>query len=79
MPEKWVSQNEYMKIMGIGFNAVKHLIATGQVETRCTGSHIKIKVGGDTVSRQLYEEEKAKRIKAETMLENLRNLLKVGV
>ncbi len=76
MAEKWISQNAYMDKYHIGFAEVKHLMNTGQVEWRTTeGGQIRIKDGGDSVSREMYEQEKTKRIEAETTLENLKNMI----
>lgn len=75
MEEKWISQNEYMKRYNLGFKAVKELIATNQVEYKKIGSQYRIKIGGDTVSREIYEQEKIKRIEAESTLNLLKKIL----
>jgi hypothetical protein len=75
MPEEWISQNEYMRRYGLGFATVKELVDTKQVESIHVGSHIRIKVGGNTVSKEIYEEEKKKRIEAETIILTLKKIL----
>ena len=74
--EEWISLNEYMRRYRMGYNEVKRLILKNDVEWRQTeGGHYKIKVGGDTVSREQYEYERERRIQAETTLELLQNLI----
>lgn len=73
---QWISQKAYMEKYHIGFNEMKHLINSKQVECRKTeGGQIRIKDGGESVSREMYEFEKTKRIEAETTLDNLKNML----
>lgn len=75
MLEQWISQCAYMKKFHIGFSEMKHLIDTKQVECRKTeGGQYKIKIGGDTVSKEMYENERKKRIEAETKLNVLKNM-----
>lgn len=77
--EEWISLNAYMKKFQVGYREVKRMIKNHEVEYRQTeGGHYKIKIGGDTVSRELYEVEKAKRIEAETKLNLLRKILGEG-
>ena len=74
--EEWISLQEFMKRKKIGKEVAYQLLASGKYEYEKTeGGHYKIKVGGDTVSRELYEKEKAKRIEAETKLNLLRTVL----
>lgn len=74
--EEWISLNEYAKRYKMNPNSVKQLIAKGEVLAKKLDSgYYKIKVGGDTVSRHIYEEEKKKRIQAETKLELLKKIL----
>lgn len=52
------------------------MINNGEVEYRKTpGGQYKIKVGGNTVSKELYEEERKKRIEAETTLNLITKML----
>lgn len=74
--EEWISLTKYMERYHIGYKEVKRMIDNNELEYRQTkGGQYKIKVGGDTVSRELYETEKAKRIEAETKLNLLRKVL----
>ncbi len=76
METEWISLNEFMRRNRIGYEVALQMIENKEVECRRTnGGHYKIKVGGDTVSRNLYEIEKEKRIEAETKLQLLRNIL----
>ena len=74
--EEWISLQEFMRRKKIGKEVAFQLLATGKYEYEKTeGGHYKIKIGGDTVSRELYETEKEKRIQAETKLELLKKVL----
>lgn len=74
--EEWISLTEYMKRFHTGFKEVKRMIKNNELEYKQTdGGHFKIKVGGDTVSREMYEQEKEKRIKAEEKLNLLKKIL----
>ena len=75
MEEKWISLNEFMRKKNIGYDVALQMIHNGDIEGKKYGSRWKIKIGGDTVSRQLYEEEHRKRIEAETTLKLLQNIL----
>ena len=75
MEEKWISLNEFMRRNNVGYNMALRMIDNGDIEGKKIGGRYKIKVGGDTVSRQLYEEEHKKRIEAETTLKLLQNIL----
>ena len=75
MPEEWVSLNQYMKKFRIGYEGVIRLINTGQVEYQKLGKNYRIKVGGDTVSRQLYEQTLERAIIAETKLQSIQAVL----
>ena len=67
--EEWISLSEYMKRYHIGYKEVKRMIDGNELEHRKTnGGQYKIKIGGNTVSREMYEIEKEKRIQAETKL-----------
>lgn len=74
--EKWISLNQYMKKFNIGHDATLNLIANKEIEARKTaGGQYRIKIGGDTVSKELFEEERKKRIEAETTIKLLKNIL----
>lgn len=74
--EEWISLQEFMRRKKIGKEVAFQLLASGKYEYEKTeGGHYKIKIGGDTVSRELYETEKEKRIQAETKLELLKEVL----
>ena len=73
--EEWISLRQYMKRYKLGYEVVLQMINNGELEYRKTpGGQYKIKVGGNTVSKELYEEERKKRIEAETTL-NLTKML----
>ena len=74
--EEWISLTEYMKRFHLGYKEVKKMIDNNELEYKQSeGGRFKIKVGGNTVSRELYETEKEKRIQAETKLELLKKVL----
>lgn len=74
--EQWISLNEFMKRYKVGYEVALNMIHNNEIECKKTsGGRYKIKVGGDTVSRELYETEKQKRIEAETTLNLLRQVL----
>lgn len=74
--EEWISLNEYMTRFHIGHKEVKRMIDNNELEYKQTeGGHYKIKVGGNSVSREIYEKEKEKRVRAETKLQLLKKIL----
>ena len=74
--EEWISLTEYMKRFHLGYKEVKKMIDNNELEYKqSNGGRFRIKVGGNTVSRELYESEKEKRIQAETKLELLKTVL----
>ena len=78
--EEWISLKEFMKRQHIGYEVALQMIHNGEIEAiKTEGGRYKIKVGSNTVSRELYESEKEKRIKAETTLDMLKNILDKGV
>lgn len=80
MGEEWISLNEFMKRQHIGYEVALQMIHNGEIEAiKTEGGRYKIKVGGNTVSKELYEKEKERRIQAETTLELVKNLLNKGV
>ena len=61
--EEWISLTEYMKRFHIGYKEVKKMIDNNELEYKQSdGGHFRIKIGGNTVSRELYESEKEKRM-----------------
>lgn len=74
--EEWISLNEFMRRNKVGYEVALQMIHNGEIECRKTpGGRYKIRVGGDTVSKEMYEQEKEKRIQAETKLELLKRIL----
>lgn len=79
MEEQWISLNQFEKKYNLGHNTVLQMIENNEVEYIRTGTRYKIKVGNkNTVPREVFEEEKAKRIKAETTLDLLKKVLEGG-
>ncbi|MBQ9314895.1 MAG: hypothetical protein IJ220_07935 [Clostridia bacterium] len=78
--EKWISLNAFMKLRKIGYDTAMDMIEKNEVEYRKTsGGRYRIKVGGNAVSREIYEKEKERRIQAETTLEMLKTIINKGV
>ncbi len=73
--DEWISLNEYMRRYKMGYEAVLKLIHSGKVEAQKIGSRYKIRVGGDTVSREQYEKVLERANKAEAIVEALRAIL----
>ncbi len=74
--EEYITLNEYMRRFKIGYQNVINLIKTNQVEYKITPSgRYRIKVGGETVSKEMYDKAIERAIKAETKLEMLRKIL----
>ena len=64
MEEEWISLNEFMRRKKIGYEVAQQMIENHEVECKKTaGGRYKIKVGGNSVSRELYEQEKRKEFK----------------
>lgn len=77
--EEWISLNEFMKRRKIGYSVALQMIANNEVECQKTGGgRYKIKVGGDSVSREVFDKEHELRIQAETKLNLLKNILVEG-
>ena len=77
MQEEYITVNSYMKRFKLGYATVMNMIQTNQVEyVKTSNDKYRIKIGGDTVSRVLYEEEHKKRIEAENTLKNIMAILK---
>lgn len=76
MNEEWVTQNEYMRRYGFGFDSMKHLIRTQQVEVMyLQNGNIRIKVGGNSVPREQYESVLKENVKLHTEIENIRKIV----
>ena len=73
--EQWISLNEYMRRYTMGYAAVMELIHDGKIEAQKIGNRYKIRVGGDTVSREQYEKVLERANKAEAIVETLRAIL----
>ena len=73
---RYISAEAYSKQSGIGVEEVKRLCRTNQLKHYMTeGGHYKIAEDDDSVPIETYQEEKRKRIEAETKLEMLRKIL----
>lgn len=59
----------------MGYEAVLKLIHEGKVDAQKVGSRYKIRVGGDTVSREQYEKVLERANRAEAIVETLRAIL----
>ena len=79
---KYISAEKYAKLSGQSPQKVKDMCKKGLLEYYMTeGGYYKIKVDdNNSVSKDLYEKEKERRIKAETTLELVKSILnKEGV
>ena len=73
---KYVSAEKYSRQSGIGVEEVKRLCRTNQLKHFMTeGGYYKIAVDDDSVPIEQFEEEKRKRIEAETTLQLLEKIL----
>ena len=68
-----LTRNQYMKRFNIGYEKLQRMIAKKEVDYLPEADRIKI--DENVVSITLYEEEKAKRIKAEEKLLLLKNVI----
>lgn len=76
MLEEWISLQEFMRRKKIGKEVALQLLHNGNYEYEKTdGGRYKIKVGGDTVSKELYNKTLERAIQAETKLDMLKNIL----
>ena len=74
--EEYITLNEYMRRFKLGHQNVLNLIATNQVEYQVTQSgRYRIKVGGNSVSKEMYDKAVERTVKAETKLEILKKIL----
>ena len=68
-----ITRNQYMKRYNIGYDKLQRMIANKEVDYLKEADRIRI---DDRMVRiELYEEEKSKRIKAETTIQLLQNIL----
>lgn len=74
---KWISAKAYSDATGLGVEKVKQFIRSGKLEGQITeDGYYKVKIyNNDSVSREVYEREVERRVKAETMLKSVKNLL----
>jgi hypothetical protein len=73
---QYISAEEYSRQSGIGVEEVKRLCRTNQLKHFMTkGGYYKIATDDDSVPVKLFEEEKKKRIEAETTLQLLQKIL----
>ena len=74
---KYISAEEYAKRSGLSPKKVKDMCKAGRLDFYMTeGGYYKIKEDdNNSVSKELYEKEKERRIKAETTLELIKKLL----
>lgn len=73
---RYVSAEEYSRQSGIGVEEVKRLCKTNQLKHFMTeGGYYKIATDDNSISLEQFEEEKKKRIEAETTLELLQKIL----
>ena len=74
--EEWISLQEFMKRRKIGNKVALQMIHNKEVECQMTpGGRYKIKVGGDTVSKELYNKMLERAIRAETTIQVLKTVL----
>lgn len=74
--EEWISLNAFMEKFHIGYPVALQMLHDGKFEYKVTdGGRYKIRVGGDTVPRAMYEEAVERAIKAETKLESMQAIL----
>lgn len=74
--EEYITVKAYMTRFNIGYETVMNMIKTGQLDYKQTpAGKYRIKIGGDTVPKKMYEEEHNKRIEAETTIKLLQNIL----
>ena len=74
--EEWVSLTEYCKRYKMNQANVKHLIHEGKLEAVQTQKgHYKIKINGDSVSREQYEELLKRCVLAETQLKFIKQIV----
>lgn len=74
--EEWISQKEYCKRYKVNPDTVKRFIYEGKIEAvKTQGGQYRIRIGGDTVSREKYEKLYADYIELKTILSNVQVLV----
>lgn len=68
-----LTRNQYMKRYNIGYEKLQKMIANKEVDYLPTADRIRI--DENTVSIELFNKERQKRIEAETKIELLKNIL----
>lgn len=68
-----VTRNQYMKRYNIGYEKMQRMIAKKEVDYLKEADRIRI--DENTVSIELYEAERARRIEAEAIINMLQNIL----
>jgi len=71
-----ITRNQYMKRYNIGYDKLQRMIAKNEVDYLPEADRIRI--DEKTVSIDLYEQEKARRIKAEEKLNLLKQVIVGG-
>ena len=67
--EEWISLTEFMQRNKLGYDAAVQLVESGKFEYEKTdGGRYKIKIGGNTVSKEMYDKAIERAIQAETKL-----------
>ncbi len=67
--EEWISLTEFMRRNKLGYDAAVQIVESGKYEYKKTdGGRYKIKVGGDTVSKEMYDKAIERAVQAETKL-----------
>ena len=76
MEEQWISLNAFMKMRKIGYDTAIEMIENKEVESSKTpGGRYKIKIGGNTVSKETDDHAIERAIQAETKLNVLKSIL----
>lgn len=68
-----LTRNQYMKRFNIGYDKMQKMIANKEVDYLPTADRIRI--NEKAVSIEMFNEERQKRIEAETKIELLKNIL----
>lgn len=68
-----LTRNQYMKRFNIGYEKLQKMIANKEVDYLKEAERIRI--DENTVSIEMFNEERQKRIEAETKIELLKNIL----
>ena len=74
--EELISLNEFMRRYKVGYDVALQMMDEGKIEYQKTeGGRYKIKVGGDTVSRELYENAIKENAELKANIRNLKAIL----